>query len=141
MSLNNNAVKMRIEDREKMFRHFRKIHGRLDELVEAMEHSGLYTVKEFEQFATEYHILEPKADRLEENIRKYYPAKNLDDVISWMKSNPLDDWNGEEEIITQEPNWDMDEAELFGEPTWGDMDVNEDNFLQNNLHTVIKRGA
>lgn len=91
MSLNNNAIKTRNQEREKAFKLFRYTYSKLDKVIEALYHSSLYTCKEYEELATQYNILQLRADRMEEDIRKRFPAKDLDSTIKWMKSNYKED--------------------------------------------------
>ncbi|NDV58070.1 hypothetical protein [Bacteroides sp. 519] len=86
MSINNDAILMRIAERNRAFNQFREVYIRMDKVIEALYQSGLYTVEEFAELALEYRVLKIRAEHLEEYIRRNFPAKNLDETIKWMKN-------------------------------------------------------
>lgn len=94
MNPDYNTITMRTSERERAFRRFREMYYRLDQLIEALYKSGKYTVGEFDAMASEYHSLQPKADRLEEYIRRNFPATDLNETIARMKSFPFEDIYG-----------------------------------------------
>lgn len=97
MSVNNDAVTMRNDERYELFSQFREMYGRMDELIIALYRSALYTVREYDHMAAEYRMLKTKADNLEEYIRTTFPAKDLNKTLNWLKSNPKDENYPEED--------------------------------------------
>ncbi len=90
MNPNNNPFLSQLNERENVFQAFREIYARLDNLMVALSRPSLYTLREYEELARDYRILQPRADRMEEYIRLNFPLIDLDEQISRMKSG-LDD--------------------------------------------------
>ena len=120
MSLNNNTINQLTDERERAFKLFREMYGRLDKLIVAIYRPSLYTLREYEKIVREYRILQPKADRLEDRLRQRYPIKGIDKLLAWMKSNPTGDWIDEDNPDDEDPNWN--------EPDWEEPDWSEPEF-------------